>query len=434
MEQREATLLRHAPAPRPERDLALAWRAALRTAALPALGGIVVFALSAWIVGVPGGGPLRDYERFGRNILRGLVPYRDYHIEYPPASIPAFLVPAPGGDGYETRFRLWIWALGVASIVLLALLRAAAGSRGRSLWTITLFVGISPLLFDRFPIFNGFDFWPAWLTLVALTFLLGGRRRLAAGTLGFATAAKVYPMILLPLLLLFRRGRLSWHAVRGEITAFVGVVVAVNLPFAIIAFHDLGYTYSSLIRRPLQIESLAGSVFLVAHQVGLYRPTVYVSFGGSQDLAGRLPDVVAPLTAVVMGVAVLAVWVVFARGRRSLEAFLTAAAACVAAFIAFGKVFSPEYQVWLIAIVPLASRVVRLPALALTGTALVLTRLYFPHRYDEVVHLSALDWLVFARNMVVVALFLVLFLGLRRLCASSGAPIAPPEPDRPPVG
>jgi hypothetical protein len=403
-------------------DRVIRWRPSVATAVRPALVGIVVFGLTARIVGFPGGGSMPHYERFGRNILRGLVPYRDYRIEYPPASIPAFLVPAPGGAGYETRYRIWIWCLGAVAILLLAVIRAAAGSSGRALYLVTVFVGVTPLLFNRFPIFNGFDFWPATLVLVALASLLCGYRRTAAGILGFAAAAKIYPLILLPLVLLFRRERLrwrtprlAWQRTRNEMLAFVAVVVAVNLPFAIVGFHSLAYTYSALIRRPLQIESLAGSLFLAAHQLSMYRPTVYVSFGGSQDLAGTLPDVIAPATAVLMGLAVLFVWIMFARGSRGLEAFLTAAAASVAAFIAFGKVFSPEYQVWLIAIVPLASRAVRLPALALTGVALVLTRLYFPLRYDEVVHLGVLDWLVVARNLVIVALFGVLVVGLRRL-------------------
>src|SRR6266568_5391513 len=132
MERREVVPIPRASASRTDADGVLRWRSSLRTAALPASAGIVVFGLAAWLVGFPGGGPMGDYERFGRNILKGLIPYRDYHIEYPPGSIPAFLVPAPGGGGYETRFRVWMWILGAVTIVLLATLRAAAGSRRRT--------------------------------------------------------------------------------------------------------------------------------------------------------------------------------------------------------------------------------------------------------------------------------------------------------------
>jgi Glycosyltransferase family 87 len=407
-------------------DRVIRWRASVRTAAFPAFAGIAMFGVAAQLVHFTHGERLTEYERFGRNILDGMIPYRDFRLEYPPASIPAFVIPAPGGGGYEVRFRIWMWILGAVTIVLLSTLRAGVGSRRRGLYLIALFVGVSPLLFDPSPLFNGFDFWPATLTLAALAFLLRGYRRTAAGTLGFAAAAKVYPVILFPLMLLFRRGRLSWRVLRDEITTFVGTIFVVNLPFAILGFHGLTYMYSRLIRRPLQIESLAGSLLLAAHQVGLYRPTVYVSFGGSEDLAGRLPDVLAPLSGVVMGAAVLAVWIVFARGPRGIEALLTAAAASVAAFIAFGKVFSPEYQVWLLAVVPLANRVVRLPALALLAASLVLTQLYFPSRYAAVAHLEGVDWFVVARNVTIVSLYVVLLVGLRRL--STTADLSRPGP------
>jgi hypothetical protein len=386
-------------------------------AAAPSAVGIAIFAAAALRVHFTHGGRLVEYERFGHDLLAGAIPYRDFLLEYPPFSIPAFLVPAPGGTaGYEARFRVWMWALGAVAVVLLVMLRAAAGSRRGALFAVATFVGVTPLLFGRIPLFSGFDWWPAALTLGALALLVSGRRRAAAGLLGAAAAAKIYPAILLPLLLLFgRRGRVRRHAVRTEVAVFVGVNILANLPFAVLGFHGLVYTYSRLVRRPLQIESLAGSLFLAAHRLGLYTAHVYVSFGGSEDLAGRLPSLVAPLTALLMGAAVVAVWVAFARSSRDLEALFTAAAACVAAFIAFGKVFSPEYQVWLIAIVPLVSAGVRLPAVGLLAGSLVLTRVYFPNRYLEVARLGSLDWVVLARNAVIVALFAVLLHGLRRL-------------------
>jgi Glycosyltransferase family 87 len=393
-----------------------AWGAA----ALPALVGIALFALTARLDGFPERWPLAEPERWARSILDGMLPYRDFHLPYPPGAIPVFLIPAPGGHGYELRYRVWIAAVGAAVILLLALLGAVVGARRRELYVSTCFVGISPLLLGQFPLFDTFDLWPALFTIAALTTFLCGHRRTAAGLLGYGAVAKVYPLAVFPLMLLYRRGRLSWRALRGEVTTFVAVVVLVNLPFAILGFHGLARTYSTLLRRPLQIESLGGSILLAAHQIGIYQPTVYVSFGGSQDLAGRLPDVLGPLSTLATLAALLWVWVIFARGRRTPDTFLTAAAASVAAFVAFGKVFSPGYAVWLLAIVPLARR---LPSLALAAAAFLLTRLYFPDRYDDVIHLGAAAWIVLARNFAVVALFVILLVDLRRL--STGRASAP---------
>ena len=41
------------------------------------------------------------YQSFGDRMADGEVPYRDFRVEYPPASLPAFLIPSlvAGTDG-----------------------------------------------------------------------------------------------------------------------------------------------------------------------------------------------------------------------------------------------------------------------------------------------------------------------------------------------
>jgi hypothetical protein len=44
---------------------------------------------------------------------------------------------------------------------------------------------------------------------------------------------------------------------------------------------------------PLHVESLGGSILLVAHRLGIYEPTICLSFAGSWDLAGPAAKAVA---------------------------------------------------------------------------------------------------------------------------------------------
>jgi hypothetical protein len=118
---------------------------------------------------------------------------------------------------------------------------------------------------------------------------------------------------------------------------------------------------------------------------------------------------------VVQALVVVALWIAFARGPATKERLIRYSATCVAAFIAFGKVLSPQFLIWLLPLVPLVRGRRGLVASGILAVALVLTQLWFPYRYwrlalqqDEIA-----SWLVLARDLVLVALVAVLALPSR---------------------
>ena len=99
-------------------------------------------------------------------------------------------------------------------------------SPGRRAWAVG-FVAVSPLLIGSLA-YSRFDFWPAALLAGALAALLRDRHRLGWGLLGAAVAAKLYPLVLVPLAVgwtLRRRGgrELAWAAGVGAAVVAVGV-------------------------------------------------------------------------------------------------------------------------------------------------------------------------------------------------------------------
>jgi uncharacterized membrane protein len=352
------------------------------------------------------------YQGYAEKILDGQVPYRDFAVEYPPAALPVFVLPALADESdYGAAFELLMWTCAVGTIVLLGATLSAAGAGPARLYGSTSFVGVAPLLLGSV-ILTRFDLWPAALAAGSLAALVASRERLGFGLLGLATAAKLYPAVLLPLALVWVARRRGAREAGIAFGVFAAVLAAVVLPFAILSPGGLFDSLTQQLGRPLQIESLGAGVLLAAHQLGIYQPTV-VSTHGSQNLAGSLPDTLAAVQTALQIAALAAVWIIFARGGLGRDRLLTASAATVVAFVAFGKVLSPQFLIWLLPLVPLVAGGAGIAACWLLAAALVTTQVWFPHRYWHVVALEPAGWLVLVRDLLLVALLAVLVLAIR---------------------
>src|SRR5436190_1354269 len=376
--------------------------------------GLAIF-VGAWIglhVGFYDRSQIIDtpfYQNYGDAIANGEVPYRDFGLEYPPGALPVFVLPSllrsPDGDldGYTPRFEAEMLVCGGLAVlfVLSALLSMDAGPVRMGL--ALGFTGIAPLLIGSVML-SRFDLWPTALTVGVLAALLAGRDRLAAGVLGLAVAAKIYPVVLLPLLGVWVWRRSGRRAALISLAIFAAVVALCFLPFFGLSPHGMWSSITRQSNRPLQLESLGSSVLLVLHQIAGVGITMESSHG-SQNLAGSGPDAIAAVQSVVQILAVAAVWVWFLRGPMERDRLVRAFAAAVCAFIAFSKVFSPQFMIWLIPLVPLVRGRRGLLASGVLALALVLTQLWFPFNYWDLVAFRGYpSTLVFVRDLVMLGL------------------------------
>lgn len=353
------------------------------------------------------------YQGFGTKILDGELPYRDFPVEYPPAALPVFVLPSLAEDEhYGSAFEMLMWICAVAAVVLVAATLSAAGASSVRLYAATALAGVAPLALGSV-ILSRFDLWPAALAAGALAALSSERERLGFGLLGLAAAAKLYPAVMLPVAFIWVGKRRGWREAAIGLAIFLGVVAAAFLPFVVLSPGGVWDSLTSQLGRPLQIESLGAAVLLAAHQLGLYDPTVMSTYG-SQNLDGSLPDALAAAQTAFQLVALVAVWVLFSRGRPHPERLLAGSAAAVAAFIAFGKVLSPQFLVWLLPLVPLVGGGVGLAACGVLVATLAATQAWFPHRYWDVVALEPAGWLVLLRDLLLLGLLAVLIVAMRR--------------------
>jgi hypothetical protein len=327
------------------------------------------------------------YQSYGGAIVHSHdVPYRDFAVEYPPGALPTFVLPSWIGGDYATTFAWLMFACGLVLVVVMALwLRPAAA----------LYAAFAPVLVGSL-ILSRFDLWPALLATAALAAFLHDRHGLGWGLLAAAVTAKLWPLVLVPPALVwsYRRGRVA--------SVLVGVAVGllVVLPFAIAAPHGLYESLRGQADRPLQVESLGAALFTT-----FGHPRV-VDSHGSQGIAGHAG--VGALFAAAQLVVLLALWIAFARGPATGGRFVRYSVASVAAFVAFSKVLSPQYLLWLVPLVPLVRGRRGLAATALLTLALVLTQLWFPRHYFAYAVDFHRAWIVLARDLVLVALVAVL--------------------------
>lgn len=343
------------------------------------------------------------YETDARAIAHGQLPYRDLYFEYPPGALVPILAPEPAAD-YPTAFKALMAIVGGGTLAAAAL---ALRAQRRRLLGPLLAIAVAPLAVGSVFV-NRFDAWPAFLTVVALTLLLRGNVPAAFALLAVGAATKVFPAAVVPAAAVWVWRAEGSRGVRRALGAFVAAGLVVLLPFAALGPGGLRFSFTIQLTRHLQTESLGGALLLAADRLGLYHATIATGNPGSLDLFGTLPDAVAALSLVaVVALVAWGAWTL-ARGPADVERLVAAAVAAVAVYVAFGKVLSPQYAVWLVPLVPLAGRARGALASLLLLCALVLTQVEFDHRYQQLASVGPVVWILLARDVALVAVAVLL--------------------------
>ncbi|HEY3018533.1 MAG TPA: glycosyltransferase 87 family protein [Gaiellaceae bacterium] len=362
------------------------------------------------------------YQHYGNAIADGKMPYRDFELEYPPAALPMFALPGlaePGHDqdvspGFRRAFETLMWICGALALCAMAFVLRALGGGAASVWAALAFAALAPLALGSV-ILSRFDLWPAAIVAAALAAVVWGHPRVGHALLGLGVGAKLYPAVLIPLGVTFVWKRWGRREALVCLGLTVGVTAAIFLPFLALAPGGVWHSVSVQLNRPLQVESLGSALLLAAHHTFGLGVTGETSHG-SQNLAGSGADALAIVFTIVQIATLVWIWTAFARGPGGRERFVRACAAALCAFVALGKVLSPQFLIWLIPVVPLVRGRRGLWSSALFLAALVLTQLWFPFRYFRLAtdFEPSLSWLLLGRDLVLVALTAILVTSLRR--------------------
>ena len=354
------------------------------------------------------------YERYGGQLLAGAIPNRDFAVEYPPLALlpmalPKMIWPFGGaGDlGYTWAFTLIEGTLACLTGWLIT--RVSEHPIGALVtWVALVLAGATPVAWR-------YDLWPAVLVLAALVAADRGRPGVAGVAIGAGVMLKLFPLVVLPILAARSIALREWNGLLRLLLGsalVIGSVMAVSIALTGPgAFHWVSYQ----INRGLQIETTAAGLFLLLHLVDGLPVTVGQAFGSMQVTAPSTPGLLAAtlvalpiLTIVLAGLVSVLAYTRFRRDRASLgrvplSSVALATVAVLVALLVTSKVFSVQYVVWFLPLVPLLAWPGRWLGLAIAALSAVI----YPLNYAALWQLDPILIVILnARNLVLVG-FLV---------------------------
>ncbi len=220
-------------------------------------------------------------------------------------------------------------AFGLAATYLLVKIqRLVQPERKDSLWRELIFWAVAPS-FIFYALLN-FDLPAVFFTLLSVYFRLKQEDDMSAVALGLGVAAKLFPVVLIPLFLIGDKPRqaIRYCAVAG------GTWLLLNISFMLLDFNAWLFPYLWQITRE---PTKDGLVYLI------YR------FIGSPAASAFFP--------ILYAVTILYAGKSWLRGATRIHVLLAFTAPVLLSFLLANRIFSPQYLLWVLPFFVLAPRV-----------------------------------------------------------------------------
>ncbi|MDO8472778.1 MAG: glycosyltransferase 87 family protein [Dehalococcoidia bacterium] len=361
-------------------------------------------------------------------VFKGQLPYRDFIFEYPPLALAALLPPRIFGSDSTSYGNALGWEMLLLDVATLVLVALAARRLRIPVWQ-ALGAYTAAMLTLGSLVVQRYDLLPALLVTAALFCFTLRKYTLCWVLLALAVGAKLYPAVLVPLLALYHFKRNDYASLTRGITAFAVTVGITFIPWAILAPAGVRLSMEYQLGRGLQIETTYASALMAGHTLGM--TSLQVAFlHGADDLVSPLATMLASASSFILPLALLATYAAYAATRPVAHA-----APCVtesglpdsrymalfwslslAAFLLTGKVLSPQFLIWLIPLLALASGPLRWIPWVLITIAAGLTHYIFPSHYYALMDFKGLAvGSLVTRNVLLVAIALLLLkMGMAR--------------------
>jgi len=356
-------------------------------------------------------------------------------LEYPPFALAIFSLPILAPLHYYQLIFAVLMAL-ISTLIYWLLLRF--GPRGSALaFVFYILIGVLALAQERF------DLVPAALTLLCLIAAERKHWTFAYIALAFGFLIKIYPILFLPALFIAEQQDRQtiyiseqtfslkalpiklWYILQSirrwhwkNTLLFLLLSLGITSFFAIFNFEGAILSQVSYFaNRPLQVESIGSTFLWLGTLIGF--PVRIVFTFGSVNMLSALGGVVSNLSEILF----IAVYIysIYLQWRGKLDIVQTCIALLLL-FISTGKVFSPQYLIWVIPLLAYSGAFGKF-WLAVWGSISLLTTIIYPYFYTRIIdavktpYIPGFIQVVTARNMLFVLLtlaYLVNWLDIRR--------------------
>lgn len=367
--------------------------------------GLVAIAIIASDEQAAKSNDIKLYYATSFHLARGLVPYRDFSLEYPPlAMIPMWLPQLFNPANFHVYRVLFPLEQILFCFLGWFFIRPTIADRrgenegkettGQSLtryqsllkYYILLCWVLVPVLLWRY------DLFPALLTFLVFFFVTRERPILAGISLALAIATKLYPVVLMPIFSIYYLIKRQYRELSYFSLATIATSCLIIIPFISVSYGEFFSFLEYHELRGIQLETLAAGLILLASKMGLTNLGVELNYGAFH-LVSPWADFLLQSSALTFIFLFLFGLVFFkcfhsfrqeyiAEGKISEQNLLLYVVAILVVFIISNKVFSPQYMVWLMPFAILLSQREQNLFLGIS----ILTIALYPFLYDELVN------------------------------------------------